>query len=79
MRNFKSNTKSYSKWKNISDEKRINGEIKLFYKTLFKENIEKISTEHALFSGTFLLPILNKIQGLLGEGDLLLKKIYVKP
>lgn len=38
----------------------INEEIKIFYKTLFKENIEKISIEHALFSETFPLPILNK-------------------
>lgn len=44
-----------------SDEKWINEEIKVFYKSLFQENTEKISTEHTLFSGTFPLTILNKI------------------
>ena len=45
----------------ISDEKRIIEEIKAFHKSLFQENMEKISTEHTLFSGTVPLPILNKI------------------
>lgn len=32
-----SNTKIYRKRKNLSDEKRLNAELKLFYKNLFKK------------------------------------------
>ena len=52
----------------MPDEKRINVEIELFYKNLFKK--EKSSVEHTTFLDTLLLPILNESETLLCEGGL---------
>ena len=59
----------------ISDEKRINVETELFYKSLFKDE-EKSSVEHT-FLDTLPLPILNESE-MLCEGALTGKN-YMQP
>lgn len=52
-----SNTKTYRK-KYLMKNKL--GRVELFYKNLFKKNIEKCSVEHTAFLDTLPLPILNE-------------------
>ena len=60
----------------FSDEKQIKKKIEKFYKTLFKDSVEIISTECTLFLETLPLPILKENEILLCQEELAEKNFY---